>query len=298
MSRARTSKKGSLKAHPLGICMASKIRNEKCRNHEVSKCLLLNWLDSSLDPARINYFDLTDNQQKCEIGRRANFASTEYLYTPVVTSGVRTSGFEDWLSVDESGLGLLAKAAHYGSPDLLPVEAKFSVRAIRACIALGCRSAYGFYMVSQIPGLADMSEVDSVHQAVIKMSLAGMRKKFVQFLNWNFSVLYNLPGNLIVNEQPFRDWTLRGVNAVTMPLAPRALLYGRPPKSPRTQQMTLAWYSAPDRPNVVEQQNKIMIETARQWVVGIDAKAISSISHELSHDRVQERRATDRYVIL
>jgi hypothetical protein len=275
--------------------MASKIRNEKCKNHEVSRCLLLNWLDSSVEPARIHYFDLADNQQKFEIGKRATFATTNYIYTPMLTSGARASGFEDWLSVDEGGLGLLAKAAHSSSPGLLPKDARFMSRAIRACIALGCRSAYGFYMISQIPRLADMLEVDSVHEAVVTMSLEAMRKKFIQFSNWDFTVINNLPGNLIINEQPFRDWTLRGnlFPAVTMPLAPRALLYGQPPKSLRSRQMTLAWVSAPDRLSLVERHNKFVIETARQWVVGRNANVISDISPDLSDDRVQQRRAAD-----
>jgi hypothetical protein len=210
----------------------------------------------------------------------------------------RQRAFEDWLSVDESGLGLLAKAAHYGSPDILPSDAKFIVRAIRACIALGCRSAYGFYMISQIPGLAEMLEVDTGHQALITMSLRVMRKKFEQFSNWDFAVLYNLSENLLINEQPFRDWTLRSIPAVTMPLAPRALLYGQPPKQARSSQMSLAWVSASDRRSVVEQQNKIVIETARQWVVGANANAISNISLDLYEDRLKQRRASDRYVML
>jgi hypothetical protein len=280
--------------------MASKIRTEKCKNHEVSKGLLLNWLDSSTDPPRIHYYDLLSDQQKFEIGKRANFATTNYIYTPFVRSGHRHKGFEDWLSVDESALGLLAKAAHRGSPDILPADSRFISRAIRACIALGFRSAYGLYMTSKIPGLADMLEVDTSHQALITNTLNVMRQKFIQFSNWNFTVFYNLSGELLINEQPFRDWTLRADSSpmVSMSLAPQALLFGQPAKEIRHRQISLAWISAPGRRSVVERHNKFVIETARQWVVGGSAAAISDITSDLSSERVQQRRATDRHVLL
>jgi hypothetical protein len=281
--------------------MSSKIRNQKCKNHEVSKCLLINWLDTSVEPFRIHYFDLEDYQQKFELGKRANFATTRYIYTPFIASGGRHEEFEDWLSVDETGMGLLAKAALHHSPDILPSDGKFISRAIRACIALGCRNAYSFYMLAQIPGLPDMLNVDSVHQALITNSMNTIKRKFAQFSHWDFSVLYKLSDSLIINEQPFRDWTARAKDPIpllSMPLAPDALLLGQPPKEKGRRHMQLAWISAPDRPNLVKLHNQFMVETAREWVVGASANAISAVAHDLSEDRVQQRRATDRHVLV
>jgi hypothetical protein len=215
-------------------------------------------------------------------------------------AGERHEEFEDRLSVDESGMGLLAKAALHHSPDILPSDGKFIARAIRACIALGCRNAYSFYMLAQIPGLADMLNVDSVHQALITNSMNAIKRKFVQFSNWDFTVLYKLPGSLLINEQPFRDWTARAKDPkpfISMPLAPNALLFGQPPKEKGRRHMQLAWVSAPGRPNLVKVHNTFIVETARQWVVGASAAAISAVAHDLSEDRVQKRIATDRHVL-
>lgn len=280
--------------------MVSDIRNVKRKNHEVSKCLLHNWLDSSANPPRVHYFDLRDHQQKFEVGKQAKFATTDYIYTPLIRSDDRDSSFEDWLSVDESGLGLLAKAAHHGSPDLMPSDSKNMSRAIRACIALGCRSAYSFAMIAKIPQLADMLEVDTCHQALIKNAMNILRAKYIQFSNWDFSIFYNLPDSLIINEQPFRDWTLRPDSSpwVSMPLAPNALLSGQPPKEPERSEMRVAWVRAPDQGSLVDQHNKFVVNTARQWVAADSARTISEFGPELSEERDRQRRATDRHVLI
>jgi hypothetical protein len=108
------------------------LSNKKRKNHEVSKCLLLNWLHDTILPVGIHYFDLQQYEQKFEVGRRANFAATEYLYTPAVSARERQAAVEDWFSVDETALGMLAKAAHNGSPNEFPDDPRFVLRHAKA----------------------------------------------------------------------------------------------------------------------------------------------------------------------
>jgi hypothetical protein len=112
----------------------------------------------------------------------------------------------------------------------------------------------------------------------------AIKRKFVQFSNWDFTALYKLPGSLLINEQPFRDWTARAKDPkpfISMPLAPNALLFGQPPKEKGRRHMQLAWVSAPGRPNLVKVHNTFIVETARQWVVGASAAAISAVARKL-----------------
>lgn len=275
-------------------------RNSKSKNHEVSRCLLVNWLDETVAPSGVHYFDLQKFQQRFEVGKRANFAVTEYLYTPAVNARERQAAIEDWFSVDETALGLLAKAAHRGSPGEFPEDSRFHSRAIRACVSLGCRSAYSFYLVALLPGLADTLGVDTAHQALVANCFNHITKKFAAFSNWDFSLLYDLPSDLLINEQPFRDWTLRTAVPpfVSMPLSPRALLIGRPPQDTRRSEMSLAWIPAPSRKEFVARHNGFVVETARQWVAAPNRDALSRVAPNLTEERVRQRMATDSYVLL
>jgi hypothetical protein len=123
-----------------------------------------------------------------------------------------------------------------------------------------------------------------------------IQAKFAQFSNWDFTVIYNLPGTLIVNEQPFRDWTVRGTASVSMPLGPKALLFGKPPKDRQRRALTLAWLRSPNHPRLVEQHNHFVVETARQWVVGSESD-VCRYAPELSFEHVQRRRELDRHLV-
>jgi len=272
----------------------------KRKNHEVSRCLLLNWLDDTVEPAGINYFDLKNYVQKFEVGKRANFAITEYLYTPKVSAAQRQADIEDWFSVDETALGMLARAAHNGAPNEFPDDARFVRRAIRGCISLGCRSAYSFYLIALLPGLPDMLGVDSSHKALVANCWNQIANRFSAFLGWDFSIVYDLPGGLLINEQPFRDWTLRpdAPPFITMPLSPTALLMGRPPQEKRYPQMQLSWIPSPTRTAFVQQHNNFVVETARQWVAGPNRRIISEVAPRLTEELVRQRQATDRHVLL
>jgi hypothetical protein len=275
-------------------------KTKKRYNHEVSKCLLASWLDHSRKPVGHNYFDIQKQKFIFEVGRNAKFAATEYLYMPVFDDGERSQALEDWLSIDESGLGLLCKAAKNGDPHLMPNDPRMIKRALRACVSLGVRSAYHFYSIAKIPGLADLMGTDSAHQAIAKNAFHAIQSSYSRLMNWDFRILYDLPVPLLVNEQPFRDWTLaEGAGEwVSMPLAPSALLIGQPPDDRGRTTLTFAWCHAPDCSRLSEINNGFVLHTARQWVVGSSATQISESASQLSTEKVRVRMAKDRFVFL
>jgi hypothetical protein len=274
--------------------------NLKKYNHEVSKCLLASWIDESGKSPGHHYFDIQSQKAKFEVGRRAKFAASEYLYMPINAKDERDQSLEDWLSIDESGLGLLCKAAHNNDPSIMPVDNTLAQRALRACVSLGLRSAYQFYMIAQIPGLSDRMGTTTSHQSLAKNAFRAIQARFLRFSNWDFKIFFNSSVHLLIGEQPFRDWSLRDdlAESITMPLSPTALLVGTPPSDRNQRHMSLAWYSAPGRPTFAEMHNDFVVKTARQWIVASSAAQLMAVTPLLSLELVRERIAKDRIVIL
>lgn len=272
----------------------------KRRNHEVPRGLLKNWKGSSANAIGFHYFDLDGGEIRFERGKKANFAISNYLYVPIIGTDTRDQTMEDWFSVDETGLAPFAVAAQVGNPNHIS-NGKILNQAIRACIALGYRSAYQFYKFSEQLNLgAEENRDDLGHLEAVKNAWRIFEKKFDQFKNWDFSVIYNLPGNLLINEQPFRDWTVRHspVQMVSMPLGPNALLTGTPPNNPARTEMALQWYPQPENRNICQWHNEFMIETARKWLIANNRNQLEELSSKFSPEAMKERISKDRSVIL
>lgn len=266
------------------------------KNHEVPKGLLKNWLGTSLaGEVGIHYLPV-GSLPKFETGEHANFAIFKDLYVPNIAPGGRDDSLEVWFSVDENGLAPFAKAAQTGTLDKRP---KIVGQALRACIALGYRCSYHSFMVAQSLETDDkIKSAEAAHLETVKNSWAIYAHKFKQFSNWSYLILHDLPGSLLVNEQPFRDWTLReGMPPiVTMALGPNALLMGTPPDGPPRQGSSVGITPASDRADIVKMHNHIVIETARQWVVSTSEAQLQAIAGDLTYEKVSQRRRTDREV--
>lgn len=272
----------------------------KRRNHEVPKGLLKNWLSTSSGQTGHHYIGIAPSTSgpTFETGGNANFAITDYIYVPFVNSTERDDTLEDWFATDESGLAPFAKAAQSGQLDEFD-NPKLMNQALRACVALGYRSAYHFFMVAELLDQNDeISETGAPHFEAVRNAWSVFDLKFKQFLNWDFLVLHDLPGSLMVNEQPFRDWTLRkGVPAmVTMALGPNTLLVGSPPKDVMRRETHIRVSAAPERSKLVELHNHIVVETARQWIVATNEAQLAEIAPRLTDELVLQRRRTDREV--
>jgi hypothetical protein len=269
----------------------------KRRNHEVPRGLLKNWISGSGDSSGHYYLNVPvdDERVRFEQGDAANFAITDYLYVPIVSGTVRDDSLEDWFAVDENGLAPFAKAAQNGDWSNLGNN-KMMLQAIRACIALGFRCSYQFYSMGMMLEASSGNFEKGIHQGIIENARKLFALKFKQFCNWHFRVFYGLPGSLMINEQPFRDWTMRGVAMVTMPLGPNALLVGKPASDPSRRAMEIAIGPASDRLELVNMQNHVVIETARQWVVSIDENQLRSAAPSLTSMLVERRRMSDRSI--
>lgn len=267
----------------------------KRRNHEVPRGLLKNWLSSSGGQQGYHYWDYADFTRKFEKGTWANFAVTEYLYVPYISSTERSDALEDWFSIDENGLARLAVAAHSGQSKSF--SSKIMSQAIRASIGLGYRSAYQFHCAAKVLEAHDPDR--HVHGMMVENVSHVLGKKFSQFSNWDFLVLHSLPVDLLISERPFHDWTIRpNPHAlVTMPLAPNAMLVGTPPKNEARREMSIAWEKADDRRELAEQQNHFTIENARQWIVSRASAQIDGLSLEMSGEKLDARKKFDRYIV-
>ena len=269
-------------------------------NHAVSNCLLKNWLDESGQLPGHHYFDLETQKYKFELGRRAKFAQTEYLYMPLINADDRSSFVEDWFSVDEGGLGLLCKAAAKGNPDLFPIETRIVSRAVRACVSFGSRSLYHLTVLAQIPRLADEMEDETAHQAIAKMALLATQAKMENFYNWDFVVAINIPGCIPICDQPFMDFTIgrKPKPLIFMPLSPHSLFMGTPPDDLERKHMTFSWRDGSLDFQLSGNATKSIIATARHWLVGQSKNQVVELSTQLSPDLIQQRIASDRIVLI
>ncbi|WP_143296502.1 hypothetical protein [Acetobacter sp. DsW_54] len=265
----------------------------KRRNHEVPKGILKNWLGSEADHEGAHYIDLSSGVLKFEKGKEAAFAITDYLYVPQRPNGERDDALEDWFSIDENGLALFALSAATGALKSF-TDQKMINQAIRACIALGSRSAYGMYMATSVME----PTTGSRHEAAVANVLNSIGHKFKKFSTWEFLVIYDLPAPLLISERPFADFTTRNVDMVAMPLAPRALLLGMPPDQANRSTMSLRVGPAgPQHHRVVKMYNDASVEMARQWIVGGTRSELEVLQAELTPEKVLARRRTDRAFI-
>jgi hypothetical protein len=264
----------------------------------VPRGLLKNWKGFQEGKAGFHYHDLSDFRTKFEVGEKAKFAIIEYLYVPHDEEGVRNDELEDWLSVDESGLAVLSKIAQDGQPDAITND-KVIKQAIRACVALGYRNAYQFYVVGELLRRNGVPvESGDVHREMVKNAWETYRTKFAQLLNWDYHIFYDLPLNLLINERPFHDWTISRTPQplVTMPLGPSAMLVGKPPADTKRRYSTVSWRAISSRPKLAEMHNDFVLETARQWVVARTEDQLIAVAPKLTEDHLEKRKALDRYV--
>lgn len=264
----------------------------KRRNHEVPKGLLKQWLGSSAGQDGLHYVDLSDGSLKFERGREAAFAITDYLYVPQRSNGERDDSLEDWFSVDENGLALFAQSAAMGTLESFTNQ-KMINQAIRACIALGSRSAYGMHMAMSVIEPASGSH----HEAAVEIVLRSIGERFKRFSTWKFMVVHDLPIPLLISERPFLDLTHRALDIVAMPLAPRVLLLGTPSETPGGSMMELGVGRAgAEHQRIAKMVNQMSVEMARQWMVGGTHGELEAIQHELTPEKVLKRRRTDRVI--
>jgi hypothetical protein len=278
--------------------MGTQTRNIKQRNHEVPRGLLKNWKGLKWGKPGFHYHDLSDFRTKFELGEKAKFAITEYLYVPHNEEGGRNDELEDWFSVDESGLAVLSKIAQDGRPNAV-TDGLVIKQAIRACVALGYRNAYQFYKVGELLARNGVPvESGGVHQGMVANAWATYRRKFAQLLNWDYHIFFDLSVDLLINERPFHDWTISRtpMSYVTMPLGPSAMLVGMPPADTKRRNLTVSWRGISSRPNLAEMHNIFVLETARQWVVARTEAQLTAVAPELTKDHVEKRQALDRYV--
>lgn len=264
----------------------------KIRNHQVTRCLLEAWVSKRGGRDVIYYYDILAQAEKFSQGRKASFAVQDFLYAPVGADGSRCDDFENELAVDEGKLGMLIRAAKQGRPIENHSVAK---KAIRACIALGYRSAY---FMARVCMLYDVEQADGVgaHAKAVENMRKIIKRKEV-LLDWRYWVVLGLRESLVVNEQPFRDWTAHRNpdQFVSMPLGPRALLVGEPSNG---SGFSLTFTTIPPGRRLnVENHNQIMIETARQFIVADSAATIARYKPMLNKELVMSRMATDRVVV-
>lgn len=265
----------------------------KRRNHEVPKGLLKSWVGRDGSKDGIHFVDLSTGTLCFEVDREARFAITDYIYVPERRNGERDDALEDWFSIDENGLAVFSQQAAAGTLGSFTNE-KLINQAIRACIALGNRSAYSMFMAISATATADSSP----HEFAVANILRSCSQKFRAFSAWDFRVLYDLPVPLLISERPFLDFTPRGQDMVMMAIGPRAIILGTPSDDPRRGQMSLGVCPAsPEHSRMAIMHNFATKEMARKWVVASSRSELEAILPQLTPAKVLERRKTDRVII-
>lgn len=264
----------------------------KRRNHQVTRSLLSKWRNEADGKSGIFYFDIADQRLQFSQGAAASFAIVDYLYAPVQMDGLRNDDLENEFSFDESDLAKFLKIIELGKNE--DVANNLVRRAIRACISLGFRNTY--YVASVMAHLEQEGVRSSdLHRLAIEQVKRTLRVKYAKFESWTFAVVRNLSADLLVNEQPFRDWSIHKEPAdfVTMVLGPRTMLIGLPS---RDGKFALRWAEADQFPINVENHNGFVIETARRFVVAQSKARLVAVVPRLTTELVKERMETDRLV--
>lgn len=266
----------------------------KKNNHQVTRALLSQWSGLHDGKPGLFYYDITKQKKDFSQGKAASFAIVEYLYAPTQADGNRNDDLENEFSINERALGLLIKSAV--SVDGEIGKLKWQKSAIKSCISLGFRSAYYAARTAMILH-GNNVRPEEIHRRSIEVMKNTLQNRYNKFENWHYIVVRNLDKDLLINEQPFRDWTIHKNPAdfVTMPLTPRSLLFGVPSG---TGQFKLEWKNyAHDRVNV-DNHNTFIIETARHFVAAKTEQQLDCFIHKLTEELVKARMATDRIVTL
>lgn len=265
----------------------------KRRNHEVPKGLLIGWVGREDNKDGLHYVDLSTGALCFEQGREARFAITDYIYVPERETGERDDALEDWFSVDENGLAVFSQMAATGTLTSLTNE-KLITQAIRACIALGNRSAYNMFMAISATVAADHSP----HEFAVANILRSCSQKFRAFSTWDFRVFYDLPVPLLISERPFLDFTPRGQDMVMMALESRSIMLGTPSDDPTRRQMSLGVCpSTPEHSRIAMMYNFATKEMARQWIVASSRTELETILPQLTPEKLLVRRKTDHVIV-
>jgi hypothetical protein len=262
----------------------------KVRNHQVTKCLINKWSSSHDGKHGTFFYDITKQKKGFSQGNESSFAIEPYLYVPIQGDGVRNDDLENEFSVDEAALGHLIKSAMSSGHEIRKIN--IARKAIRSCISMGYRSSYYTAMTAMMLHEHGVPQ-GRVHLDTINIMKRSIYNRYEKFKNWRFIVIKNIDGDLLINEQPFRDWTTHRnpYDLVTMPLTPRSLLIGGP--SPNGN-FSLEWTGvAHDKINV-NNHNNFIIETARHFVAARTEKQLDDAIPMLNESAVKQRMITDR----
>eukprot|EP01037_Dinobryon_pediforme_P018673 gene18673-18972_t len=255
---------------PMGVARAAL---QAKNNHQVTRSLLQFWQVNRGINSVIWAYNVNKQERKFFQGANASFAIFEYLYAPLQEDGTRDDQLENDFAVDEGSLALLVQAANGKRKKALSYRAY--KRAIKSCVSLGFRSAY--YTANAMSLIKQRGKDDeSLHRGAIEMMKRTLQTKYKQFENWRFVIITDLKDDLLVNEQPFRDWTVHKnpANFVTMALGPRAMLFGAPAPDGR---FAVAWGNADQAAVNVANHNQFTIETTRDFIVAASEGQLDAI---------------------
>jgi len=264
----------------------------KKNNHQVTRSLLENWQTNRGENSVIWSFDVTKQEKKFFQGPKASFAIFEYLYAPLQEDGRRNDDLENEFAVDEGCLAQLIRAAN-GRSERKPSDQTLE-KGIRSCVSLGFRSAYYTYHAMSLLSQHGVDSED-LHREAIAIMRKTLQAKYEQFANWKFVIITGLKEDLLINEQPFRDWTVHKDphNFISMTLGPRAILFGAPSADGR---FSVEWTDDNQSRVNVANHNKIAVNTTRHFIVAASEAQLDAVQPLLTPELVRDRMATDRVV--
>ena len=265
----------------------------KKNNHQVTRSLLAFWKTDRNGKPVIWSFDALKQEKRFSQGEAASFAIVEYLYAPLQENGDRDDDLENEFAFDEDSLARLLRAANISSarkPTYRDLR-----RAVRSCVSLGFRSAY--YTFNAMALLhANGIDTQHLHGRALDLMKHTLRTKYAQFSSWRFVIVTGLAEDLLVNEQPFRDWTTHKEpqQFITMALGPRAMLFGSPAPDGR---FGVAWNDRDQAQVNVRNHNHFTIETTRQFIFAASEEQLDSVQPLLSPELLTQRMRSDRVIV-
>jgi hypothetical protein len=274
----------------------------KRKNHQVTRGYLANWsCKDDKNTKCIWYINIEKQKVLCSQGEAAGFAVSDWLYVPKLISGNRDPVLENWFAGYERDLCKLARISRYGRPKMR-VSATSEENAIKGCINLGFRSKYSLdgiasHYRTQRPELSEEQTVLAALQTLHNASVSF----FEIFRKTVFTVAYNLPVKLVLDEDPFHISRLESgkILGVQMALSPTSLMFGLPDTKYINEDrlfkgFKINWLDGAGFPDLSNKYNRTSINGARQWLVCSSKEQAQNILPDLSTEKVAKRALKDR----
>ena len=269
----------------------------KKKNHEVTKGYLKRWESES---GQLWMFDI--EKQITEVrSLEAKFAIRNYLYVPEI-SGKRDDATENWFSGAENELVNFIDRLNTKNYTL-PIKGDHLYLTILGLIGLSLRSAYDLQSIEKLlidePDLGeklgiDISTESARHRFVVENMIAQIDSLTKKFCGATITVVFNTNRKLLVCDRPGADLGFISGGMHFIPVGPNDYVFMDLNGLLPAMAFGASFAPSGTSEDIVTTINNHTISRARRWVVAQSREELDAISSELTLEKVEMRKLSDK----